>query len=539
MLRGIVPSCGRWGAMSVSSRSHVTEISELIRSQSRVQVDVGLLIDGTWRHGAQERVLAVVNPADGQAVGRVAVAGAADLEAAVEAAVRGFAHWRRVAPFERARILRRAAELLRERAGEIARILTAEQGKPLGQALHEVVGSADVIEWFAEEGKRCFGQVIPGRMPESHVLTRLEPVGAVAAFTPWNFPVSQSVKKLAAALAAGCSIILKGPEEAPGACAEMVRAFADAGLPPGAIGLLFGDPPQISSFLIAHPMIRHMTFTGSVAVGKSLAALAARHMKRMTLELGGHAPAIICEDSDVTLAAGELVRMKFLNAGQVCLSPTRFLIARPVYHEFVERFCGLTRELVIGSGEAPDIEMGPLANARRVRAIDALVRDAVARGARVACGGASLDRPGYFYAPTVLTDVPLSARAMNEEPFGPLALLRPFDDLEEAIAEANRLPYGLASYVFTRSLANEATITEGLEAGMVAVNRIFSSTIEAPFGGIKDSGFGTEGGTQAIRNFLNEKMITRFVGRCDTKRSSNVAGTNARNGDCNGGTPSG
>ena len=517
----------------------MTKISELSRSRSRVQLDVRLLIDGSWRHGAQGRVLAVVNPADGQAVGQVAVAGPADLQAAVEAAVRGFAQWRRVAPFDRARVLCRAAESLRERAGEIARILTAEQGKPMGQALHELMGSADVIEWFAEEGKRCFGQVIPGRSPESHVLTRLEPVGPVAAFTPWNFPVSQSVKKLAAALAAGCSIILKGPEEAPGACAEMVRAFAEAGLPPGAIGLLFGDPAQISSFLIAHPAIRHMTFTGSVAVGKSLAAMAARHMKRMTLELGGHAPAIVCEDADVALAAGELVRMKFLNAGQVCLSPTRFLIARPLYHEFVERFCCLTRQLEIGAGDAPDVEMGPLANARRVRAIDELVRDAVAHGAKVACGGTSLDRPGYFYAPTVLIDVPLSARAMNEEPFGPLALLRPFDDLDEAIAEANRLPYGLASYVFTRSLANEAAVTEGLEAGMVAVNRIFSSTIEAPFGGVKDSGFGTEGGTQAIRNFLNEKMITRFVGPRGTRRPSNATGLHTRNADSNGGTRSG
>lgn len=483
-------------------------------------MDVRLLIDGSWRHGAEERVLAVIDPSIGQAAGRVAVADPRDLQAAVGAAVRGFARWRAVAPFDRARILRRAAESLRDRAGEIATILTTEQGKPLAQARHEVMGSADVIEWFAEEGMRCFGQVIPGRTADSHVLTRLEPVGPVAAFTPWNFPVSQAVKKLAAALAAGCSIILKGPEEAPGSCAEMVRAFADAGLPPGAVGLLFGDPPQISSFLIAHPEIRHMTFTGSVAVGKSLAAHAGSHMKRMTLELGGHAPAIVCDDADLALAVTELARMKFLNAGQVCLSPTRFLIARPMYHEFVERFCHLARGLEIDAGDAPNVAMGPLANARRVQAIDALVRDAIARGANVACGGGSLDRPGCFYAPTVLVDVPIDARAMNEEPFGPLALVRPFDDIEEAIAEANRLPYGLASYVFTRSIANEATVTERLEAGMVAVNRVFSSTIEAPFGGVKESGFGTEGGTQAIRNFLNEKMITRFVGARGAKQSS-------------------
>jgi succinate-semialdehyde dehydrogenase / glutarate-semialdehyde dehydrogenase len=493
-------------------RTKVNKTSESHRSRSRAQLDVRLLIDGSWRHGGDGRVLPVIDPSTGQPVGTVAVAGPGDLQAAVDAAVRGFAQWRGVAPFDRARILRRAAETLRERAGEIAAILTTEQGKPLAQARHEVMGSADFIEWFAEEGKRCFGQVIPGRATDSHVLTRLEPVGPVAAFTPWNFPVSQSVKKLAAALAAGCSIILKGPEEAPGACAEMVRAFADAGLPPGTVGLLFGDPPQISTFLIAHPEVRHMTFTGSVAVGKSLAALAAGHMKRMTLELGGHAPAIVCDDADLALAATELARMKFMNAGQVCLAPTRFLIARPAYAEFIERFCHLAGALEIDAGDAAEVGMGPLANARRVQAIDALVRDAVAHGAKVACGGGSVDRPGYFYEPTVLVDVPIAARAMNEEPFGPLALLRPFDDLEEAIAEANRLAYGLASYVFTRSIANEAAVTERLEAGMVAVNRIFSSTIEAPFGGVKDSGIGTEGGTQAIRNFLNEKMVTRYVG---------------------------
>lgn len=506
------------------------ETSEFCGSRSCVDIDARLLIDGSWRQGAGGKALPVVNPSTGRETGRVAVADVPDLRAAVAAAVRGFAAWREVAPFDRARMLRRAAVLLRERAEAIAAILTTEQGKPLGQARHEVQGSADVIEWFAEEGKRCFGQVIPGRTPDCHILTRLEPVGPVAAFTPWNFPVSQAVKKLAAALAAGCSIILKGSEEAPGACAELVRTFTDAGLPRGVIGLLFGDPPQISEFLIAHPDIRHMTFTGSVAVGKTLAALAGRNMKRMTLELGGHAPAIVCDDADLALAVAELARMKFLNAGQVCLSPTRFLIARPVYAEFVERFCRLARALKVDAGQAPGVDMGPLASHRRVQAIDALVRDAVAAGADVACGGEQLARPGFFYPPTVLVDVPSAARAMNEEPFGPLALLRSFDHLEEAIAEANRLPYGLASYVFTGSIANEWTVTEQLEAGMIAVNRVFSSTIEAPFGGVKDSGFGTEGGTQAIRNFLNEKMITRFVGDGAAPRRSDAVGNRARSG---------
>jgi succinate-semialdehyde dehydrogenase / glutarate-semialdehyde dehydrogenase len=409
-------------------------------------------------------------------------------------------------------VLRQAAALLRARGEAIAAMLTAEQGKPLAQARHEVFGSAETIEWFAEEGKRCFGQVIPGRTGPTQVLTRLEPVGVVAGFTPWNFPVSQSVKKLAAALAAGCSIVLKGPEETPTACAELVRCFADAGVPPGAVGLLYGDPPQISAYLIAHPAVRHVTLTGSVAVGKTVAALAGQHMKSLTLELGGHAPAIVCADADLELAVTELARMKFMNAGQVCLAPTRFLIARPVYRDFIDRFVRLARQLRVEAGTVPHVDMGPLANARRPQVMQALVDDAVGLGAALECGGTRLDRRGYFYAPTVLSGVPVQARAMNEEPFGPIALFRPFDSLDEAVGEANRLPYGLASYLFTRSIANEAAVSERIEAGMVAVNRVFSSNIEAPFGGVKDSGYGTEGGTFAIRNFLREKMVARFVG---------------------------
>jgi succinate-semialdehyde dehydrogenase / glutarate-semialdehyde dehydrogenase len=480
--------------------------------EASAALDVRLLIDGSWVAGGEGRSLPVIDPSTGQPVGRVAVAGGVDLERAVEAATRGFAAWRAVAPFDRARVLRQAASLLRARGEAIAVILTAEQGKPLAQARHEILSAAETIDWFAEEGKRCFGQVIPGRTVPTHVLTRLEPVGVVAAFTPWNFPVSQSVKKVAAALAAGCSIILKGPEEAPAACAELIRCFADAGFPPGTIGLLYGDPSRISGYLLAHPAVRHVTLTGSVAVGKTVAALAGQHMKSLTLELGGHAPAIVCADADLGLAAAELSRMKFMNAGQVCLAPTRFLVARSVYREFIDRFVMLARQLRVGAGHGSNIDMGPLANSRRPEVMQALVDDAVKLGAVIEYGGKRLERPGYFYAPTVLSGVPLEARAMNEEPFGPLALLRPFDSLDEAIEEANRLPFGLASYLFTRSIANEAAVSERIEAGMVAVNRSFSSNIEAPFGGIKDSGYGTEGGTFAIRNFLREKMVARFVG---------------------------
>lgn len=476
------------------------------------RLDVQLLIDGKWRPGANRSTLPITNPATGESAGCVAVATDSDLHEAVAAAEHGAAVWRAVAPFERSRILRKAAGILRERVDEIAAILTTEQGKPLAQARAEISGAAETIEWFAEEGKRCFGQMIPGRNEAVHTLTRLEPVGAVAAFTPWNFPVSQSVKKLAAALAAGCSLILKGPEETPAACAAMVNTFVEAGVPSGVLGLLYGEPAHISQFLVSHPVIRGVTFTGSVAVGKQLAALAGTHMKRVVMELGGHAPAIVCADADLELAANELGRMKFMNAGQVCLAPTRFLVARPVYAAFLELFTKAAQKLHVDDGSSPSADMGPLANPRRVQAMENLISNAVELGARVACGARRIERPGYFYAPTVLYDVPIDARAMNEEPFGPLALLRAFDDLSEALTEANRLPYGLASYIFTRSIANEARLSEGIEAGMVAVNRIFSSTIEAPFGGVKDSGFGTEGGTQAIRNFINEKMVTRYVG---------------------------
>ena len=312
-----------------------------------------------------------------------------------------------------------------------------------------------------------------------------------------------------------CGGLLDHSEGAGGGSGSLCGADAllcGRGAAAGTVGLLYGDPPQISGYLIAHPAVRHVTLTGSVAVGKTVAALAGRHMKSLTLELGGHAPAIVCTDADLGLAATELSRMKFMNAGQVCLAPTRFLVARPVYREFIDRFAMLVRHLRVDAGHVSNVDMGPLANGRRTGVMQALVDDAVTLGAIIECGGKRLERPGYFYAPTVLSDVPVEARAMNEEPFGPLALFRPFDTLDEAIEEANRLPYGLASYLFTRSITSEAAVTERIEAGMIAVNRGFSSNIEAPFGGVKDSGYGTEGGTFAIRNFLREKMVARFVG---------------------------
>ncbi len=481
-------------------------------SQAASGLVVKLFIGGHWRDGSEGQATPFLDPATGDSAGSVCLATRRDIEAAVEAAGRGFAAWADTPPFERARILCVAAAEIRKRVERIATLLTTEVGKPLAQARGEIMSAADTLEWFAEEGKRCFGQVIPGRSTTFHTMTRLEPVGVVAAFTPWNYPVSQSVKKLAAALAAGCAVILKGPEEAPAACAEVIKVLAESGVAPGAINLLFGEPARIAELLIAHPVVRSVSFTGSVGVGKRLAGLAGLHMKRIVMELGGHAPVIVCEDADLALAVDDLVRMKFLNSGQVCLSPTRFLVARPVYREFVRQFSQAAQALKVDHGFADGVQMGPLANARRLISVKALVDDARACGAMRICGGEQIERRGYFYTPTVLSDVPVQARAMNEEPFGPIALFRPFESLDDALVEANRLPYGLASYVYTSALRTEAVVTQRLHAGMVAVNRVFSSTIEAPFGGVRDSGYGSEGGTQAIRNFLNEKMITRFVG---------------------------
>jgi len=386
--------------------------------------------------------------------------------------------------------------------------MTLEQGKPLAEARAEVGAAADIIDWFADEGMRVYGRLVPSR---HHLAIRQmvvkDPVGPVAAFTPWNFPINQVVRKVGAGLAAGCSMLVKGPEETPASPAALVRAFADAGLPPGVLGLVYGDPAEISSYLIAHPVIRKITFTGSTAVGKQLAALAGQHMKRTTMELGGHAPVIVCDDADLELAVKTSVASKFRNAGQVCISPTRFLVQHRLVEAFADEFARQTDALCVGDGLADGTQMGPLANARRVTAMDELTRDALARGARCLAGGERLGGAGNFWRPTVLTDVPLDARALNEEPFGPMALVRPFDTLEEAITEANRLPYGLAGYAFTRSLKNADLLTRHLEVGMLWVNMGALASAEMPFGGIKESGHGTEGGSEALDAYLNTRSV--------------------------------
>jgi len=373
----------------------------------------------------------------------------------------------------------------------------------------EVMAGADTIDWFAEEGRRAYGRVIPARQMDVYQLVIKEPVGPVAAFTPWNFPINQIVRKLSAALAAGCSIIVKAPEETPASPAELIRAFIDAGVPAGVVNLVYGDPAHISSYLIAHPAIRKISFTGSTPVGKQLAAMAGQHMKRMTMELGGHAPVIVFNDADISLAAKTMAASKFRNAGQVCVSPTRFLVQEGVFNEFVDQFVMHAEKLKVGNGMEAGINMGPLANPRRVTAMQNLVADAVQQNAKLKAGGNSLGTTGNFWAPTVLTELPLSARAMSEEPFGPMALINPFNTFDDAVQEANRLPFGLAAYAWTRSARTAQQIAASVQTGMITINHLGLGMPETPFGGVKDSGYGSEGGTEALEAYLNPKFVSQ------------------------------
>jgi succinate-semialdehyde dehydrogenase / glutarate-semialdehyde dehydrogenase len=471
--------------------------------------DTQLFIDGAWSPAADGATIDVVNPASGERIGGLAKAGIADLDRALDAAEKGFRVWRATSAFERAKIMRKAAALMRERADAAARLMTQEQGKPIGEAKMEALASADIIEWFAEEGRRAYGRIVPARQPNVHQLVVKEPVGPVAAFTPWNFPINQAVRKVSAALAAGCSIIVKGPEETPASCAELIRAFADAGVPAGVVNLVYGEPAQISSYLIAHPVIRKMSFTGSTAVGKQLAALAGEHMKRATMELGGHAPVLVFEDADIAATAKTMAVMKTRNAGQVCVSPTRFLIQESAFDPFVDTFVETIKGVKVGDGLEQGTQMGPLANDRRIPAMEALIHDAVERGARLLTGGNRIGNRGNFFEPSVLVDVPTEARIMNEEPFGPVAVINRFGTRDEAIAEANRLPYGLAAYAFARSASTIQALGDQVESGMISINHLGLALPEVPFGGIKDSGYGTEGGADALEPYLVAKFVTQ------------------------------
>ncbi len=471
--------------------------------------NVQLLIDGVWSDAAEGRSLPVMNPATGEQIGTVAHAEKPDLDRALAAAQKGFETWRRLSAYDRSKLMRQAAAILRDRVDDVARLMVMEQGKPFVEARGETMIAPDVIEWFAEEGRRAYGRVIPARAPGVYQMVIKEPVGVVAAFSPWNFPINQAVKKIAAALAAGCSIIVKGPEETPASCAALVRAFTDAGIPPGVVNLVYGVPNDISTYLIPHPIVRKISFTGSTVVGKHLAAMAGEHMKRVTMELGGHAPAIVFDDADLDAATSILAANKFRNAGQVCIAPTRFLVQERVYEEFVGRFVKAAEAIKVGDGLEKGTTMGPLANDRRVHAMDGFVTDAVQHGGVVRTGGARIGNKGNFFQPTVLTDVPRDARVMNEEPFGPIAIMIPFTDVEEAIAEANRLPYGLAAYAYTTSTRNATRMATEVESGMMSINHHGLALAETPFGGVKDSGYGSEGGIEGLDAYLATKFVSQ------------------------------
>jgi succinate-semialdehyde dehydrogenase/glutarate-semialdehyde dehydrogenase len=467
-----------------------------------------LFIGGEWIARGSAGTLAVVNPADESTLAELPLAGPAELAAAADSAARGFAAWRRRSPLERSQVLRKAAALMRERADTIANALTLEQGKPLPEARREVVLSADTIDFQAEEGKRLYGRTVAPRVPGilSQTVSR-QPVGPVAAFTAWNFPVQLPARKLASALAAGCSVVLKPAEETPASPMLMVRCFLDAGLPADALNLVYGQPAQVSSQLIAHDAIRKVSLTGSVAVGKLLGEMCAARVKRFTGELGGHAPVIVCADADLDQALKVSLLAKYRNAGQVCASPIRFYVHRRHWPAWAERFTEGARALRLGSGLDEGTQMGPLAHARRLDEMERFVDDALSHGARVLCGGRRPARKGYFFEPTVIADASAECRVQQIEPFGPIAVIQPFDELDDAIAQANALPYGLAAYVFTRDVMTMHRVSEELEAGMVGVNQFGVSQPEMPFGGWKESGIGHEMGAEGLLHYTEIKTL--------------------------------
>ncbi|HDR9507716.1 NAD-dependent succinate-semialdehyde dehydrogenase [Burkholderia cepacia] len=468
-----------------------------------------LFINGEWIGASERETAPVINPATQIEIGRVPLATAADLDRALQATAPAFDVWRNTVPAERARILKRAAELMRERAEHIATVMTLEEGKPLAESRDEVLRAADYFEWFAEEARRIDGRVVPSNRPGVQQLVKKQAIGPVAAFTPWNFPAITPARKLSAALAAGCSVIIKPGEESPATALALARALDDAGLPKGVLQVVFGVPDQVSKHLIASPVIRKVTFTGSVPIGRLLSARAAEGVKPITLELGGHGPVLVFNDADVEKAAVDGAANRFRGTGQVCISSTRVLIQREVYDAFVGHFVRATQALKVGNGMDAGTQVGPLANPRQLAKMEELIADAVERGARVLAGGKRIEGEGYFFEPTVLADVPKDARVMHEEPFGPIAVLMRFDALADGLAEANRLPYGLSAYAFTRSARTAIDVADGLEAGMIGINQYRIVSTELPFGGMKESGHGSEGGTEGIEYYLTHKFISQ------------------------------
>lgn len=471
---------------------------------------LSLYINGEFIEAQGRPTQDVINPANREVLGQLPHATEADLQAALEAADKAFQSWRKSSPMERSAILRKVGELTRARAPEIARNMTMDMGKPLAESMGELISCADHCDWHAEECRRIYGRVVPPRHPDVRQLVLREPIGVCVAFTPWNFPYNQAIRKITAAIGAGCTIVIKGPEDSPSAVMAIAQMFHDAGLPPGVLNVVWGDPPKVSDYLIRSPITRKVSFTGSIPVGKQLAALAGQHMKRVTMELGGHSPVLVFDDADIDKAATMLAKFKVRNAGQVCVSPTRFYVQKGAYDRFLAKFTDVISNVKVGDGLQEGIEMGPLAHERRVPAMNQFVEDAVNRGGKVVVGGQPVPGTGFFFPPTVITDLPDDSMLMTQEPFGPLAPVVSFDDPEEVIRKANSLPYGLSSYVFTNSLQTATKVANAIEAGMVNINHFGSALPETPFGGIKESGIGSEGGTETFDGYLVTKFVTHI-----------------------------
>jgi succinate-semialdehyde dehydrogenase/glutarate-semialdehyde dehydrogenase len=468
---------------------------------------IEMFIDGAWCQGSEGETLPLFNPATGAEIATIPCASIDDLDRALNATQRAFEQWKQLTAAQRWTLLSKAADLLETRKSEVSCVLTQENGKSLQEATGEVQFCVDAIRWYAEEGKRAYGRIIPARNPLVRQSVLKEPIGPALGFAAWNFPAGNVALKIAGALAAGCSIIVKPSNETPGTAVGIVRCFQDAGIPGGVIGLVFGPPGPISEYLIGSPIPKKVSLTGSTPVGKLLQKLAADTLKRCTMELGGHAPVLVFEDADMERALDQLVAAKFKNAGQVCTSPTRFFIHRPIYEQFISGFIERTNRLVIGNGLEPGVVMGPLITERRLDNMDALVADAKAKGATVLTGGSRMDREGYFFAPTVIRDVPDDALIMVDEPFGPLAPITVFDTFEEVIQRANALPYALAAYIFTRDGTTAARASQAIEAGVIGINQMSVHEAETPFGGFNESGYGHESGLEGLDAYLRIKMI--------------------------------
>lgn len=468
---------------------------------------LALLIDGEWIEEASGGSEVVLNPATEKPLGNLPHAGKAELDRALAAADKAFESWKRTSPYERGQILRRAADLMRERLVHIATVLTLEEGKTLGEAKGEIAAAAEFFDWFAEEGRRSYGRVIPARLADMRQTVTQEPVGPVACFTPWNFPAVTPARKIAPALAAGCTCIIKPAEETPGTTLEIARALMDAGLPKGVLNVVFGVPAEVSEYLLRSPIIRKISFTGSTPVGRHLARLAGETLTLATMELGGHAPVIVAKDADIRRAAELSMAIKLRNTGQVCTSPTRFFVERPAYEEYLDHARSFVEKQIVGDGLKAETTVGPVANARRIAAMDDLISDALSHQARLIVGGERIKGPGLMYMPTILADIPDHAKAMSHEPFGPLALVQPVDDIDQALSRANALPYGLAGYAFTSSSATANLISEELAVGVIGINQMVVTIPETPFGGIGDSGWGREGGIEGLEAYTTKKYV--------------------------------